>query len=230
MGRDLRKVRSPEYIMRSELALNSRSDVRDRIVNLARERFLSVGFVRVNMQDLAYSLGMSKKTLYRYFPSKVSLLREVSRAVSLDIHQGVDNILANKRVHFLEKLHRLMAFLASELSKVGRPLLQDVQRYAPKVWQEIDEWRHKRIQVNFSRLVAEGRRKGFFRSEIDSQLLVVIYITLIEGIINPEILSQLPLSASQAFDTVIKVFFEGVLTDRARAAYRSRRITQGKST
>ncbi|WP_279581213.1 TetR/AcrR family transcriptional regulator [Fodinicola feengrottensis] len=49
----------------------------DLIVNAAGRLFLAPGAGRVSMDDLAHELGMSKKTIYRHFPDKHSLLTAV---------------------------------------------------------------------------------------------------------------------------------------------------------
>ena len=50
---------------------------RQRIVDAARGHFFSHGFRSVTMDDLAVELGISKKTLYAYFPGKFDLLEAV---------------------------------------------------------------------------------------------------------------------------------------------------------
>ena len=50
---------------------------RQRIVEAARAHFFSHGFRSVTMDDLAEELGVSKKTLYSHFPSKIALLEAV---------------------------------------------------------------------------------------------------------------------------------------------------------
>jgi AcrR family transcriptional regulator len=49
----------------------------DVIVEVAGRLFFAPGFARVSMDDLARELGMSKKTIYRHFPGKRSLLAAV---------------------------------------------------------------------------------------------------------------------------------------------------------
>lgn len=49
----------------------------DVIVEAAGRLFFAPGFARVSMDDLARELGMSKKTIYRHFPDKRSLLAAV---------------------------------------------------------------------------------------------------------------------------------------------------------
>src|ERR1043166_4842064 len=53
------------------------SSVRQRIVDAARAHFFNHGFRSVTMDDLAEELGISKKTLYAYFPGKFDLLEAV---------------------------------------------------------------------------------------------------------------------------------------------------------
>ncbi|MGH7853681.1 MAG: helix-turn-helix domain-containing protein, partial [Candidatus Binatia bacterium] len=58
-------------------AANSRSEdpAAQRIVVAARNHFFAHGFRSVTMDDLADEVGMSKKTLYAAFPSKLDLLQ-----------------------------------------------------------------------------------------------------------------------------------------------------------
>lgn len=48
---------------------------------------------------------------------------------------------------------------------------------------------------------------------------MLMYSNAIQNILNPEVLSQYPFSASDAFETIIKIIFEGILTDEGRAKY-----------
>ena len=58
-------------------------------MDAARTHFFSHGFRSVTMDDLAEELGISKKTLYAYFPGKFDLLE----AVLADKFAGVEAML-----------------------------------------------------------------------------------------------------------------------------------------
>jgi len=51
------------------------TEVRERIISYAREHFMHEGFSKVTLDEIATELGMSKKTLYKYFEDKEDLLR-----------------------------------------------------------------------------------------------------------------------------------------------------------
>jgi hypothetical protein len=88
------------------------------------------------------------------------------------------------------------------------------------VWQELDRRRQETIHTRFGQLIQEGVKDGFLRKDIDAEVLVLLFSTLIRNIVNPETLSQLPLSAPQAFSVISRVLFEGILTNKGRAQYR----------
>jgi len=199
--------------------MSSDVQVRNRILQAAREQFFRFGFTKVTIDEIASDLGMSKKTIYKYFPSKDRLLRGVIETMMKEIWTRVSSLIHDDSMDFLDKLKYLMELVGMQISKLGRPFIQDVQRNAPEIWKEIDEFRNKAILNNFGDLLNEGVQKGVFRSDVNQQLLMLMYSNTIQNIINPEVLSQHPFSASDVFEAIIKVIFEGILTDKGRAKY-----------
>lgn len=201
-------------------------ELRERILGAALEMFLKFGFSKVTMDELAADLGMSKKTIYAYFPSKDDLVRELVEKTLQSIEARVDRIVFSRKLDFVEKLKQLLIFVGMTISNSGQAFNTDLQKNAPGVWKEIDEFRRKKIVANFGRLFQEGIRKGVFRSDINPELLVRMYANTVQATLNPQTLSELPVSAPDIFDAIIKVFFEGLLTGRARAThYKSGVIT-----
>ncbi len=196
--------------------------IRNRILRAARDRFFKFGFSKVTMDELAQDLGMSKKTLYKFFPSKSDLLRQVMAAMQNEVEVGLDRILRDDSRTFVEKWKQLWTFIALEISQIKPPFLEDLKRGAPDLWRDADRRRREIIQATMGKLMKEGMRKKVFRRDIDEQLLLLMFLALVQNVVNPDTLSQLPLSASQAYEAVRKVFFEGILTDQAREEYRDR--------
>jgi AcrR family transcriptional regulator len=201
-----------------------RQNMRDRILEIARDKFFQFGFTRVTVDEIAQDLGVSKKTLYKHFPSKEALLREIMKQNTREIEAKIDAILKDRNSDFVEKLRGIWAFLASRLSRIGQAFQQDLQRHVPEVWKEVDQRRNQIIRQRFGKMFQKGVQSKAIRRDIDAELLVLVYVTLVQRIVNPETLSQLPLSMSQAFETIISVMFEGILTDQARRRFRARPV------
>src|ERR1700758_1721235 len=128
---------------------------RQRIVDAARGPFFSHGFRSVTMDDLAQALGISKKTLYAYFPGKFDLLE----AVLADKFAGVEAKLkkaARAQPHnFPVTLHELLAGLQYELEEIKPPFVRDMRQKAPHVFKVVERRRAALIQRYFGKLFVE---------------------------------------------------------------------------
>ncbi|WP_322867334.1 TetR/AcrR family transcriptional regulator [Aquicoccus sp. G2-2] len=51
----------------------------NQVLEGARKVFMAAGFERANVDDIAHEAGVSKATLYSYFPDKAALFSEVAR-------------------------------------------------------------------------------------------------------------------------------------------------------
>jgi AcrR family transcriptional regulator len=196
--------------------------LRPRVVEAAGPLFLSRGFVRVTSDEIAARLGISKATLYQAFPSKEAILREVVRGVMTRILAGVERLVADRSRGFVDKLAALLSVIVTGLSRVEPVLIRDLQRHAPGLWREIEEFRREKIVKNFKVILEDGRREGCFRSDVDPDLLVTMFVDLVQDLINPSAILRSGRTPAETFQSVIKVFFQGILTDKGREDFSSR--------
>jgi AcrR family transcriptional regulator len=206
----------------SSMSPDGDMEVRKRVIEAAREEFYKFGFSKVTVDEIASKLGMSKKTIYKYFPSKDDLVHIVTQETMNEMELTCSNIVKREDVDFVDKLREMMTHVAIQYSKMGVFLLEDLQKNVPQVWKEIDEFRRKRIYADFGKLLREGMQKGMFRNDIDEQLILLIYANAVQTIIAPEVLVNLPFSAVQVFEAIMKIMYEGLLTDEAKSKYLSR--------
>ncbi len=197
-------------------------EVQNRILEVAGSQFFSLGFTKVTMDEIAHEMGMSKRTLYQYFPGKKALLRKALLSRTKRISEGLGKISQSNETHFGKKLEQALTLVATEIPHFSPIFLRDIQRHAPEVWKELDQRRQETIHTRFGQLIQEGVKEGFLRKDIDAEVLVLLFSTLIRNVMNPETLSRLPLSAPQAFSVISGVLFEGILTDKGRAKYRKK--------
>ena len=52
--------------------------MKNKILEKSKELFLNLGFKSVTMDEIATSLGVSKKTIYKYFKNKTELVDAVT--------------------------------------------------------------------------------------------------------------------------------------------------------
>ncbi len=149
------------------------------------------------MDDLAEELGMSKKTLYAHFESKMALLQAVIEAKVRSADADLEQIAAESALNFPAALHHLLACLRQHSEELQPSFLRDIAREAPELFKMVQMRRSELIQRHFGKLLAEGRKAGMIRKDKDiaTDLMIEILIGATTSLINPQRLTELGLSA-----------------------------------
>jgi DNA-binding phage protein len=202
-------------------------EIKERIIIKAEEMFLHFGYSKVKMEEVAAGLGISKKTLYKFFPSKENLIREIVLSRQCLVENYINKIWEDKNLDFVAKLKKMMDYLSQQSSRVRGPLMDDIRKCIPDIWNEIHDFKKIKSLEKAKGLFELGVKNGAFRSDIGQDMVILMFTIVTEGILNPEVLSQIPFTGAQAMETIFKVIFEGIFTEEGRAKYIS--INSGES-
>ena len=188
------------------------SEVSDRgrvelIVDAAARLFLGPG--RVSMDDLARDLGMSKKTIYRYFPDKHSLLTAVldrqfgaiERAVTAAARETADR-------PFGERIQRFLLAAGGELGRIGAAQLATGRGDAllrKHVEERIDAVVYRRLDELFQ----DGYRRGLLAAP--PELLGEITRGAVERLLNSPLPRELDHSAADLLRITIDTILHGAI-------------------
>ena len=192
------------------------SKARQRIVAGARRHFLAQGFRGVTMDDLAAELGMSKKTFYAHFASKIELVEAVMRDKFAEVETELLALESPHEPDFASLLHAMLATLQRQTAEIQPAFLRDIRTEAPDLFHLVEEKRAELIERHFGKLFREGRRTGMIRKDIPSWLIIEIMLAATRALVNPQRLLELELTPKAAFSAIISVMLEGVMTDKGR--------------
>jgi AcrR family transcriptional regulator len=198
--------------------MSSDLELRERILERARDEFLARGFSKVTLDEIASDLGISKKTLYKSYPSKEELLRAALHSMMRSAGWELERIISSEKP-FVEKLADTMMTMGKYISRFRKESIVDVQRFSPSLWKELEKFRQEHIVSRLVTMIAQAREENIFRPEVDEQVLIQMLVHSIQGIMNPEILSQHSFSAEEAARSIFQVIFEGALTEAARKEF-----------
>ena len=169
------------------------------------------------MDDLADELGMSKKTLYAAFPSKLDLLRAVLLKKFRDVEADLDRVMSTVSTDVLGALHQLLACMQRHAGEIQPPFVRDIRREAPEVFKTVEDQRRKIIQRYFGKIFEEGRRAGIIRKDIPTRLMIEMLVGVTEAIMNPPKMAELGLTPQSGYLSVVSVMLEGLLTEKGRS-------------
>ena len=191
---------------------------RQRIVTAARGHFFNHGFRSVTMDDLALELGISKKTLYAYFPGKFDLLQAVLADKLTSVEATLKEVTRTHPADFPAILRKLLADTQRELDEIKPPFVRDMRQKAPDVFKIVERRRAALIQRYMGKFFADGQRLGMVRKDIPARLIIEILLAMVQSIMNPPKMEELGMMPKEGFSGILKIVLEGALTEKGRKA------------
>lgn len=201
--------------------MSDEKDIKQKILHTAEEMFQKFGYSKVTMEEIASNLNISKKTLYKHFANKEHILKEMVHNNKCEVDNFIDELMKDKTTPFIDKLKNFMNFIAKVSKKIEGTMVHDIMKSHPEIWKDIEQFRENRAYKNLSNLIKDGIQNGIFRDDVNTEVVVLAYVSAIHTLINPETLSKLPISADQAFRDILKIMFEGLFTSEGRKKYRN---------
>lgn len=190
--------------------------VQRRIVAGARRYFFAHGFRGVTMDDLAGELGMSKKTLYAHFSSKMVLLQAVMGDKMSSVEADLEQAMAHHPGDFPARLQAMLSCMRSHTEEIGEPYVRDVRREAPELFALVQRRRHELIQRFFGKLLQDGRKAGMIRKDIPATMMIEMLLGAVDTVVNPTKMGELESTPKVAFHQIITIFLEGVLIKKGK--------------
>jgi AcrR family transcriptional regulator len=195
------------------------NEVRSRILRKAEELFFMHGFSRVTIDEIVRELGMSKKTIYRYFSNKKEIIQAVVSLNQDELIGKIDGVLGDETVDYVQRLKTVFGVLSIFFSKISGTIIEDLKRHLPDIWKSVAEFKQKMSLERISKILNEGIQRGLFRKDIDKRLILLTYRTLLEGVILQNRQGEIPFPENEIFEAIIKILYSGILTESARKTF-----------
>lgn len=143
---------------------------KERIQERAHELFMQYGIRSVSMDDIAHSLGMSKKTVYQNFVDKDELVDNV-----VDNHIGVMQIECgnchNEAKDAVHEIFLTMENIIRQLSNMNPMVLNDLAKFHFGSYRRFKEHKDKFLAKLIRENIEWGKKEELYRSEIDTDVM-----------------------------------------------------------
>jgi AcrR family transcriptional regulator len=189
----------------------------NKIVELTEEKFFRDGFYKTTMDEVASELKMSKKTIYKFFPSKDELIRAIAR----HFMEGLKNKILpalNSDKNAIEKLAELNNILAKVSQKITSKRMDEIKTYFPNLWNEIDSFRTKMMFANITKVIDQGKAEGLF-IDYPTPIIMNTLVSSVRATVNPEFILNNNFSISEAALYTFKVVIGGIVTEKGKKVF-----------
>ena len=151
--------------------------MKEEIVKRALNDFMQYGFKTFTMDDLANKMGMSKKTLYEYFPSKNDLV-EATLDYALEISCKNADTFVQGEGSVIENVYRNQKKVQEVFNINSDRPIWELQKYYPKIYERMESEFAKSDVLFIDKLLEKGWKEGLFRKDINVDFYKIFYTSV----------------------------------------------------
>lgn len=188
--------------------MNDKENTKTKIINVARELFLTKGYEETRISDIIDGLdGLTKGAIYHYFQSKEDIFDSVITEIGNKNIQIFDEIKKDKKLNGAEKLIKIVeSSFGNENMKTIKdmsPNLLDNPKLLAAFFAEIrDITIPQYIQPIINEGIADGSIKTKYPDETSEMIAILLNVWL-----NPLILQNDHVKLSNKME-IINIMFE----------------------
>lgn len=190
---------------------------KDKILYFTHAKFITEGFYKTTMDEIARDLQISKKTIYKHFPSKEDLLQAVCDMRLDTMNEKIDEIVESPD-DSITKFLKMISLNKSMMMNCSPMWFRDLQIHAPHCLHKFNEVKEKKLMNVLARLFDQGKKEKLVQN-VPSQILIAAMIGAIDSVTNGEFILNTKYSFHDAVRITAEIFFNGILTETGKDKY-----------
>ncbi|MFA3781476.1 TetR/AcrR family transcriptional regulator [Melioribacteraceae bacterium 4301-Me] len=199
----------------------TKSEIEEKIINLLNNKFSQKGYHKFTMDELASELHVSKKTIYRSFPTKEELLRKMLiDKLSFAYTVIVSNIQAQTNV--VEKFIEFSKIIQEYFVLFNDESLYRLKHYYPKLADEIINLKKERVIPLIKLLLRVGRKKKIIL-DIPDNIIIKVFTAALSSISQMK-KSYNEIEYQKTFESAFELLLNGILTKKGKQLLINKRI------
>lgn len=194
--------------------------MREKILDAAIELFSKLGLRNVTMDDIARQVGISKKTLYEEFSDKKALVKMgFERLLGQDLCL-IEALSGEKEEDWpIKTLMGISRMMRERLQSINPITILEAQKYFPEAWQVFLRHKEEVIYGKLIEILEKGKDLGYFREEIQAQILARVRVDQISSLMDPSKFQDDSYDLVNVQLEMMDHFLHGIFTEKGRQAY-----------
>jgi AcrR family transcriptional regulator len=187
-----------------------KEEVREQIVESARQIFSRFGFKKTTMDEIAQSVSKGKSSIYYYFQGKEEIYKAVIEKEALLIRDELTKAIS----HASDPVDKLKAYVA-----VRMRTFQAMANFYGAIKNEyltnldfVNKIREKYDKEEMQ-MVEDVLKEGVARNEFiieDTEFAAIAIVTAMKGLEIPLFIHKQPLNLEERIDHLLNVLFYGI--------------------
>lgn len=190
---------------------------KEKILYFTHAKFITEGFYKTTMDEIAKDLQMSKKTIYKHFPSKEELLEQVCDMRMSMIKQFLDEVVDSED-DAISKFLRVLNKQKSMSMNCSPTWFRDLEIHAPHLRKRFDQVRSEKVTGMLMKLLEQGKKEKVIEN-VPNDILITAMNGAFEAVTHADFILNSKYSFHEAMRITAEFFFNGFLTALGKEKY-----------
>ncbi len=188
-------------------------EVRDRIIEEATKQFFQFGIRNVTMDEIAVTLGISKRTVYEIFKDKSELVQTCIGKLTEYQDKNIVKVVSESS-NVIEAIFVFMREGIKAMNSINPVFFKDFEKLYPALWRKLEkEALAKRLELSVKLLTA-GVDQGLFRKDMNTEIVSKLFHTQINLLTDDTVFPRDKYNHAEVFQNMIINFTRGISTQR----------------
>jgi AcrR family transcriptional regulator len=187
-------------------------NMKDEILQTALRQFLRYGIREMSIQKLIAPLGISTKTVYKYFTNKEELLKEALHLYYVQQYEMMGSFSEGRNI--VPLLFDIWYRGIETECKVNKAFFQDLHYYYPELEKKVEVSIRKKIWKQFLQLIHQGIKEGVFKEDIIPEILLHGISAIYTAVARQGQFKDFRVSISSLFLNTIAIYIRGFCTQK----------------
>ncbi|MBR3534121.1 MAG: TetR/AcrR family transcriptional regulator [Clostridiales bacterium] len=184
------------------------SDLKTDILKATIKVFNKKG-LKLTMDDVAVQMGISKKTIYKFYDSKEEIFDKIVDYIFDGIKEREKEILEEEGLSLEQRARKLLAAFPESYTEIDFTKLGDLKDKYPKIYKKL----YKRLDSGWEptiELLEEGRRQGLYRQDADFTIFKIMMDASVARFFETDTLRKAKISYVDALNQVVDILLTGI--------------------
>ncbi len=188
-------------------------EVRARIIEEATRLFFQYGIRSITMDEIAVSLGISKRTVYETFKDKTELIHTCLRDLIRRRDERRQEVISSS-ANVIDAIFTSMQDGIKAINTINPLFFHDLKRYYPVIWKTLyEENKEKHYNLTYTQL-RKGVNEGLFRKDIHIGIVSKLFHEQMNLISDESIFPREQYELTDLFKNLMINFVRGISTQK----------------
>lgn len=175
--------------------------------------FMKYGLKSLSMDDLARELKVSKKTLYKYFDDKDSMIARIMENFVAEEICDIEKI-CKTAPNAIEEVLEINQLLNQQLKDLNPSIHFDLEKYYRKAWEVFNDYKFNFIYNCVVNNIQRGIKEGLYRKSIRPEIIAKIYVLRVDYIIDGDVFPSEQFSFFTVNEEVMRYHLGGLVNEK----------------